>query len=438
MTRLRDLVRSEPKRGVVLPRAVERLLSVGIVTQDAQLARRQRCANVAAYAMAANTLVYLLLFNTTSDFEGLQILNLYNAGVMVGALLAPQLHRLSDNAATFWLIFLLLCGNMFAVWALGLNSDVHIYFTFAGAMLFVFGVQNWKLFLGFFPLFVAALLISLNFAPAEGLLLPNDSSLTDMLSSNALINTITINAAIIFYALSALRQAEMELETQYERSEALVTTVMPASIAARLKSGAEDRIADRIENLTVLFADLAGFTAAAHDRSPDEIVDYLDRLMRTFDALAETHGVEKIKTIGDCYMAAAGLDGRAHEGALAIGRFAFAILAAIDGQPPLGGRKLGLRVGIHAGPATAGVIGDTRFSYDVWGDAVNTASRMESHGLPGRIQVSEAYRALAGDAFAYDERGSTDIKGLGNARTYFLRPRAANATPDLPQARRAG
>jgi adenylate cyclase len=294
-------------------------------------------------------------------------------------------------------------------------------------------VQNWKLFLGFFPLFVAALLISLNFAPADGLLVPHDSRLIDMLSSNALINTITINAAIIFYALSALRQAEMELETQYERSEALVETVMPAPIAARLKAG-EERIADRIENLTVLFGDLAGFTAAAHGRSPDEVVDYLDRLMRSFDALAEAHGVDKIKTIGDCYMAAGGLDGRGPEGAVAVGRFAFALLDAIEQQPPLGDRKLALRIGIHAGPATAGVIGDTRFSYDVWGDAVNTASRMESHGLPGRIQVSEGFRALAGDAFAYDERGSQDIKGLGTARTYFLRPPEAQLTP----ARRAG
>ncbi len=425
MTRLRDLVRREPKRGVAIPLWLDRVLSIGIVTQDSQLARRQRCANVAAYAMALNTLVYLLLFNTTANFEGLGILNIYNASVMVGALLAPRLHRISDNAATFWLIFLLVCGNLFAVWALGLNSDVHIYFTFAGAMLFVFGVQNWRLFLGFFPLFVAALLISLNFAPADGLLLPKDSKLVDMLSSNALINTITINAAIIFYALSALRQAEMELEHQYERSEALITTVMPASIAARLKSGAEDRIADRIENLSVLFADLSGFTAAAHDLPPEEVVDYLDRLMRGFDALAEQHGVEKIKTIGDCYMAAGGLDGSAAEGAVAVGRFAFALLDAIERQPPLGGRKLGLRIGIHCGPATAGVIGDTRFSYDVWGDAVNTASRMESHGLVGRIQVSESFRVLAGEAFAYDERGATDIKSLGTARTYFLRQREA-------------
>jgi adenylate cyclase len=125
--------------------------------------------------------------------------------------------------------------------------------------------------------------------------------------------------------------------------------------------------------------------------------------VRAFDKLAEQHGVEKIKTVGDSYMAAAGFDGRAADGAVAIGRFALAMLERQARQPPLGTRRLELRLGIHCGPATAGVIGDTRFSYDIWGDAVNIAARMESHGLPGRIQVSEAFRDLTGDRFAFED-----------------------------------
>jgi adenylate cyclase len=228
-----------------------------------------------------------------------------------------------------------------------------------------------------------------------------------------MINTLIINAAMIFYVYTALRNAE-------DRSDALLHTVMPGSIAERLKSGAEQRIADRIENLSVMFADIVDFTGATHDLPPENVVDFLDNLVRKFDALAETHGVEKIKTIGDSYMAAAGLDGSAREGAVAIGRYALALLEEIAAMPPLGARRLALRIGIHCGPATAGVIGDTRFSYDVWGDAVNTASRMESHGESGRIQVSEAFRALAGDAFTYEERGTTALKGIGEAKTYFL------------------
>jgi adenylate cyclase len=296
---------------------------------------------------------------------------------------------------------------------------VHVYYTLAGAILLFLGVEQWRLFLVFFLLYLGALLFAMNFAPIDGLVLPEDTDLRALLSTNAMVNTITLNAIILFYALVTLRRAELELNHQYERSEALIGTVMPAPIAERLKSG-EPRIADRIDTLTVMFADLVGFTGAARDLSPEMVVEYLDRLVRGFDGLAERHGVEKIKTIGDSYMAAGGFDGRAAAGAVAVGRLALAMLAAIDRQPPLGGRRLRMRIGIHCGPATAGVIGDTRFSYDVWGDAVNFASRMESHGAPGRIQVSEAFRNLAAEAFEFEERGPIDIKGIGLTTTHFL------------------
>jgi adenylate cyclase len=142
--------------------------------------------------------------------------------------------------------------------------------------------------------------------------------------------------------------------------------------------------------------------------------------VRSFDTLAAQHGVEKIKTVGDSYMAAAGFDGRAQQGAVALGRFALAMMQTNATHAPLGDAKLALRIGIHCGPATAGVIGDTRFSYDVWGDAVNFAARMESHGLPGRIQVSEAFRDLTKDVFSFDERGETEIKSIGTTKTFFL------------------
>jgi adenylate cyclase len=235
-----------------------------------------------------------------------------------------------------------------------------------------------------------------------------------------MINMIILIAALLFYALAALHRAEVELQDQYERSEALIDAVMPQPIAERLKSGRGERIADHIEMLSVMFADLVGFTEAAHDLPPEEVVAFLDDLVRTFDALADTNGVEKIKTIGDSYMAAAGFDGRAEAGAVAAGRLALAMIEAIAHQPPLGARKLALRIGIHCGPATAGVIGDTRFSYDIWGDAVNVASRMESHGVPGRTQVSETFCALAGNAFTFEERGATEIKGIGERTTFFL------------------
>jgi adenylate cyclase len=418
MPQLRDLVHLKPKRGLEFPHWVDRLLSVGIVSTDPQIVRCQRCVNIAAYATAA-TAVSHLVSNSIHDFRGLLIINVYNLISICGAMLVPRLHRFGEHVGAIALILLILIIHSLVVWSFGLSSGLQIYFTLGGAILYLLGVQNWRLFLVFFGMFVVALLVSLNFAPMGGLDIPGDLAYREHLSNQAVINTIIINAALLFYALDALRRAEVDLQDQHERSEALVQTVMPRPIAERLKSG-EERIADRIEMLTVLFYDLAGFTGAAHDLPPEKVVDFLDGLICAFDTLAEQHGVEKIKTIGDSYMAAAGFGGDAAKKAVAVGRFALAMLAATEDQPPLAGRKLKMRIGIHCGDATAGIIGSTRFSYDVWGDAVNFASRMESHGMPGRIQVSEAYHALTLNAFHFEERGTTDIRGLGAARTYFL------------------
>jgi len=418
-SRLRDLVRSPSKPGFEMPAWLDRLTSIGIVTTDPQVARRQRFTNVAAFAAASNAASHFVM-NGAYAWRDLGIIHAYNIIVTVIYLCVHRLQRFGDNAAAIALILVIMVGNLFVVWMLGLQSSLHVYFTLAGAMLFMLGVENWRLFLLFFALACAALFGVIQFAPERGLVLADDARLRQVLSAHAMINTIVINAALLFYALAALRRAEGDLEQQYARSEALVTTVLPPSIAARLKSGAEVRIADRIENLSVLFADLVGFTAAAHELSPGRVVDYLDDLVRTFDAMCEGHGVEKIKTIGDSYMAVAGLGGDGAAGAVAIGRLALAMMETIARQPPLGTRRLAMRIGIHCGEATAGVIGESRFSYDVWGDAVNTASRMESHGEPGRIQLSEAFRRLTDAAFLFEDRGATPIKGLGTPRTFFL------------------
>ena len=416
---LRDLVHREPKRGIALPAWLERLVSVGIVTRDPQVARRQRCVNVAAFATAGDALSHFFML-AAYDFAELVVVHAYNLLITILALLIPRLHRMGENTAALALIALILVGNTFVVWALGRSSNLHVYFTLAGAMLLLLGVHNWRLFLGLFFLWVIALLAALNMAPVEGLVFPGDAALRDLLTSHAMINTIVINAAMLFYALAALNRAEVELQDEYERSEALVSAVMPTTIAMRLKSGRETRIADGIATLTVMFADLVGFSTAAHDLPPDRVVAFLDGLVRRFDALAEAHGVEKIKTIGDCYMAAAGFDGRAAQGAETMGRLALAMMEAIKDQPPLGGGALAMRIGIHCGEATAGIIGDMRFSYDVWGDAVNVASRLESQGVPGRIQVSNHYRELTKDVFLFNQRGATELKGIGAMQTFFL------------------
>lgn len=418
MTQLHDIIRREPRRGLALPAWLDRLLSVGIVSTDPQIVRRQRCVNAGAYAAVLSGVSYLAI-TLLYDWRGLMPLNIYNALLIVVALALPFGHRLGENLVAVALIVFISLGQLYTIWMLGVTADLHVFFLLAGAMLFFFGVQNWKIFACFFIYAAALLLFVLNYAPIDGLLLPADGRLRDLVSSHTMLSVQLINAGIIFYALTLLHRAEVEIEQQHERSEALIATVMPEAIAARLKAS-EARIADRIENLSVVFADLVGFTPAAHDLPPEQVVGFLDSLVRTFDTLAEECGVEKIKTIGDCYMAAAGFDGQAHAGAAAIGRFALAMMQANGAHAPLGDARLDLRIGIHCGPATAGVIGDTRFSYDVWGAAVNIASRMESHGRPGRIHVSEAFRALTAGTFRHEEGGVMEIRGIGPARTYFL------------------
>ena len=420
MTRLRDLIHAERPGGFPLPEWLARIVSAGIVSADPKVIRRQRFTNIVAYACAANAASHLVI-NWLYEPATLVPVHVYNAVFAVAALLITRLHRFGETAAASALATLIFIGTMFAIWMLGRDSQLQVYFTLAGVMLFMFGVENLRQFLGWFVVAFIALLLALNVAPPDGWLLPEGSPLREVLASHAMVNAIIINGLVILYALTSLHRTEAELERQYARSSALMQTILPPRIAERLITGGERKIADRVENLSVLFADLVGFTRAAHALPPERVIDYLDDFVRSFDDLCALHGVEKIKSIGDCYMAAGGLGGAQQDvDAIALGRLALAMLEAQANRPPLGDARLKLRIGIHIGNATAGIIGDVRFSYDVWGDAVNMASRMESYGAPDRIHVSEAYRLATGASFVFEERGETDIRGIGQMRTYFL------------------
>jgi adenylate cyclase len=419
MHRLHKLIRGEPTPKIALPAWLERVASVGIVSRDPQVVRRQRFTNIVAYAVSANAASHLII-NGLYEPHTLAPIHIYNAAFAIAALLIHRLHRFGENVGAAVLALLILLGTLFAIWMLGRDSQLHVYFTLAGVLLFMFGVEHLRQFLAWFAVAFVGLLISLYVAPEHGMLLPHDAGLRQMLAAHAMINAIIINGLTMFYALAVLRRTEIELEGQYARSSALVDTMLPASVADRLISGSEQRIADRVESLSVLFADLVGFTRAAHTLPPEEVIDYLDDLVRTFDELCAKYGVEKIKTIGDCYMAVGGLNGASGREAVALGRLALAMLTTQASRPPLGQQRLALRIGIHVGSATAGIIGDTRFTYDVWGDAVNVASRMESHGLPDRIHVSSEFRDAMAQHFTFEDRGITEIRGIGRSRTYFL------------------
>ncbi len=217
------------------------------------------------------------------------------------------------------------------------------------------------------------------------------------------------------------RKFIQDLEQERQRSQSLLLNILPQIVVDRMRDG-EKVIADRIIDATILFCDLVGFTALSQELSADRTIAYLSRIFSAFDRLALEHGVEKIKTIGDAYMVAAGVPEPQADHVLRIVTLAPRMLEMVDVVAKETGLKLQARIGIHTGPIVAGVIGTHKFVYDVWGDTVNTASRMESHSLASRIQISAATRAALGNRFELEPRGMVDIRGKGMMETYFLKP----------------
>jgi class 3 adenylate cyclase len=217
-----------------------------------------------------------------------------------------------------------------------------------------------------------------------------------------------------------------KLQEEQEKSERLLLNILPKPIADQLKQ--EQRIiADNFAEVTVLFADIVNFTALAAKLTPAELVELLNTIFSTFDALVEQHGLEKIKTIGDSYMVVGGLPLPRPDHAEAIAEMALDMQVAIAKidlvQFQIDASPLQMRIGINTGSVGAGVIGTKKFTYDLWGDTVNTASRMESLGLPGKIQVTAATYERLKHNYQFEERGIIDVKGKGEMMTYFLQGR---------------
>ena len=224
---------------------------------------------------------------------------------------------------------------------------------------------------------------------------------------------------------AALKQSYHELAIEHDRAENLLLNILPAPIAERLKQH-ESTIADSFADVTVLFADIVGFTQLSARIPPEELVRSLDDVFSRFDSLVDAHGLEKIKTLGDAYMLVGGLPAPRSDHAEAVAEVALGMLEEISSFNAQRGTSLQIRVGMDSGPVVAGVIGRKKFIYDIWGNTVNIASRMESNGVAGSIQVSDAcYRRLR-TKFVFEDRGIIQVKGQGEMHTYLLKGRVTD------------
>jgi guanylate cyclase len=270
--------------------------------------------------------------------------------------------------------------------------------------------------------FVAFVVVFLFLGLAGEVLFP-DADLPVGFTSTMLAMNVIGAGAVAFTLLAVFAQqrnaAFTALRAEQEKSEALLVNILPEPIAARLKA-ADQTIADHFDATSILFADVVDFTPLSQRLSPAEMVDILDRLFSHFDALVERHGLEKIKTVGDCYMAAAGVPDPHRDHARRAALLALDMREAVATSAVAGREGLELRIGINSGPVVAGVIGRKRFLYDLWSDAVNTASRMESHGTPGEIQITRETYELLKDEFVCRRRGTIPVKGKGEMETWYL------------------
>jgi len=272
---------------------------------------------------------------------------------------------------------------------------------------------NW--FLGYIALVVAAQLIQT--------LLPTDNNLPEWVIASFFVANVVGASGVAFFALHYfVGQKDHALELlhiEQDKSERLLLNVLPKEIAQILKED-DQTIATRFPAITVLFADVVGFTPLSQNLSPEDLVGVLNEVFSYFDSLVDRHGLEKIRTIGDSYMVASGVPVPREDHAHALARMALDMVSYVSPASGPTTRPLVFRLGISSGPAVAGVIGKAKFQYDVWGDTVNTASRMESHGVPGKIQLSSSTYELVKDDFVCEPRGVVEVKGKGPMETWFL------------------
>ncbi len=350
------------------------------------------------------------------DVMWIAVLNVISGAIFLSI---PLLYKYGDLVPAVVFYFVAYTSITVVCWHLGTGSGMPFFYLVAATlMVLVLGVDH---------IVLASALAALGAATALVLQLNvpyNTGAQPDWaFRSGFIINVISsfvMVVAVVWYAMREIRRARLAMEAEYDRSERLLTNILPATIAQRLKDPARNIIADKYDDASIMFADIAGYTKRASDTTPSDLVRFLDRLYTDMDALVDRHGLEKVKTSGDSYMVVSGVPEPRDDHVEALACLALDMAEAVADLKDPKGREVPLRIGLAAGPVVAGVVGARKFFYDVWGDAVNVAARMETTDVEGRIQVPQDVYERLNHAFLLEERGDVDVKGKGVMHTWYL------------------
>jgi class 3 adenylate cyclase len=406
----------------MLKRCWNHLIGIGIDSQTPASETRQivflNAVVLLVLILVGQNIVFGLIYNVP-----LALLLLFMAhGLCIGIVLLWNKLRLYLLARVWFAVAATIFLSSYQV-LMGTESRWDVFLVvcvFLQCLMFPATQRRWMVAV---MIFTGICFFAVDFAlnvPPKGLMQNLSASYWSMEKAGNLVGFLFCGIAMGSVAFQVINRAERNLAIERDRSDRLLTNILPVPIAERLKQSHE-LIADDFAETTVLFADIVGFTRFTETVSPKQLISLLNLVFTKFDDLSQKHRAEKIKTIGDAYMAVAGVPIQSSNHAEQMAALALDMQQVIARHNRDTGQSLQIRIGLHSGPVVAGVIGKQKFAYDLWGDTVNTAARMESHGIPGEIQVTPETQALLKPNYNLEERGWIDIKGKGLLQVYLLK-----------------
>jgi adenylate cyclase len=394
-------------------RVVRGFSNFGIGKYPPDIQRRLKIVNVISALVVITTCIYAAQLGASGDKKMLPAVFI-NLGVALLVSFVPFMHRYNEIAGGLLLVVAEFCALIGFTAFFGRMGGAPLQYVIAAAAPFViFESRRFRLIIGVVTLALCLHLFTWFTYPIEAAKFQADEKTLNSLYVQAAVTTFGLIAACVYYAFSLFERAKAETET-------VLRNVLPDSVVERLKQSPGQTIADGFSEASVMFADITGFVAMARTLGPEKTVALLNELVIAFDEIADHHGVEKIKTIGDAYMVASGVPIPRTDHIKALASTAIDIVAAVKRVSADRNISLDVRVGMASGAMMAGIIGKNKFSYDVWGDPVNLASRLEQSSKPGFITVCPACAEALQDAFDLQPRGAIEIKGVGQQTSWYL------------------